>query len=77
MNFSIRDLKGIGPRKEALFARLHLATVSDLLQYPMNLKRKAFRLQMTVRKGDHEAALNDYNVLKEAIEEFRLQLERR
>ena len=33
MNFSIRDLKGIGPRKEALFARLHLATVSDLLQY--------------------------------------------
>lgn len=44
---------------------------------PMNLKRKAFRLQMTVRKGDHEAALNDYNVLKEAIEEFRLQLERR
>lgn len=44
---------------------------------PMNLKRKAFRLQMTVRKGDHEAALNDYNVLKKAIEEFRLQLERR
>lgn len=33
MNFSIRDLKGIGPRKEALFARLHLVTVSDLLQY--------------------------------------------
>lgn len=33
MNFSIRDLKGIGPRKEALFARLHLTTVSDLLQY--------------------------------------------
>ena len=33
MNFSIRDLKGIGPRKEALFARLHLATVSNLLQY--------------------------------------------
>ena len=33
MNFSIRNLKGIGPRKEALFARLHLATVSDLLQY--------------------------------------------
>lgn len=33
MNFSIRDLKGIGPRKEALFARLHLTTVSDVLQY--------------------------------------------
>ena len=44
---------------------------------PMNLKRKAFRLQMTVRKGDHQAALDDYEVLKKAIEEFKLQLERR
>lgn len=44
---------------------------------PMNLKRKAFRLQMTVRKGDHEAALEDYKVLKESIEEFKLQMERR
>ena len=33
MEFSIRDIKGIGPRKEALFARLHLTTVTDLLQY--------------------------------------------
>ena len=33
MEFSIRDIKGIGPRKEALFARLHLMTVTDLLQY--------------------------------------------
>ena len=44
---------------------------------PMNLKRKAFRLQMTVRKGDHQAAFDDYEVLKKAIEEFKLQLERR
>lgn len=33
----------------------------------MNLKRKAFRLQMTVRKGAHEAAIVQYNELKEAI----------
>lgn len=44
---------------------------------PMNLKRKAFRLQMTVRKGDHQAALDDYEVLKNAIDEFKLQSERR
>lgn len=34
---------------------------------PMNLKRKAFRLQMTVRKGDHQAALDDYEVLKKLL----------
>lgn len=33
----------------------------------MNLKRKAFRLQMTVRKGAHEAAIEQYNELKRAI----------
>ncbi len=35
----------------------------------MNLKRKAFRLQMTVRKGAHEAAIVQYNELKNAIDE--------
>ena len=34
----------------------------------MNLKRKAFRLQMTVRKGDHDSALSQYDDLKAAIE---------
>lgn len=34
----------------------------------MNLKRKAFRLQMTVRKGDHDNAIAEYNELKAAIE---------
>ena len=33
----------------------------------MNLKRKAFRLQMTVRKGAHEAAIEQYDELKRAI----------
>ena len=34
----------------------------------MNLKRKAFRLQMTVRKGDHDSSLSQYDELKAAIE---------
>lgn len=33
----------------------------------MNLKRKAFRLQMTVRKGAHEAAIEQYDELKKAL----------
>ncbi len=41
----------------------------------MNLKRKAFRLQMTVRKGDHEAAIKQYEELKEAIDEFMAERE--
>ena len=40
----------------------------------MNLKRKAFRLQMTLRKGDHETAIKEYDVLKEAVEEWRQTL---
>lgn len=34
-----------------------------------NLKRKAFRLQMTLRKGDHDAAMKDYEMLKQSIRE--------
>ncbi|HBA97718.1 MAG TPA: hypothetical protein DCZ23_06385, partial [Lachnospiraceae bacterium] len=33
----------------------------------MNLKRKAFRLQMTVRKGAHEDAIKQYEELKDAM----------
>lgn len=33
MDFSIRTLKGIGTRKEALFARLGIHTIGDVLQY--------------------------------------------
>ena len=33
MNCSIRQLKGIGPRKEALFAKLGISTITDILQY--------------------------------------------
>lgn len=37
---------------------------------PMNLKRKAFRLQMTLRKGDYDSAIAEYETLKEAIAEL-------
>lgn len=40
----------------------------------MNLKRKAFRLQMTLRKGDHETSIQEYDILKEAVEEWRQSL---
>lgn len=40
----------------------------------MNLKRKAFRLQMTLRKGDHETSISEYNVLNEAIQEWKQTL---
>ena len=40
----------------------------------MNLKRKAFRLQMTLRKGDHETSIKEYNVLNEAIKEWKQTL---
>ena len=33
MDGTLRQLKGIGARKEALFARLGIQTISDLLQY--------------------------------------------
>ena len=33
MDGTLRRLKGIGARKEALFARLGIQTISDLLQY--------------------------------------------
>ena len=40
----------------------------------MNLKRKAFRLQMTLRKGDHETSIKEYNVLNEATKEWKQTL---
>lgn len=40
-----------------------------------NLKRKAFRLQMTLRKGEHDPSMADYQVLKEALEEFKSSLQ--
>ncbi len=35
-----------------------------------NLKRKAFRLQMTLRRGNHELAIQEYKVLEEAIQKI-------
>ena len=36
-----------------------------------NLKRKAFRLQMTLRRGDHELAIKEYKILEEAIRDMK------
>ncbi len=36
---------------------------------PADLKRKAFRLQMTLRKGDHDTALKEYEQLKKSLME--------
>ncbi len=39
----------------------------------MNLKRKAFRLQMTLRKEDHENAIKEFEVLKDAIDAWKAE----
>ena len=39
----------------------------------MNLKRKAFRLQMTLRKEDHENAIKEFEVLKDAIDAWKTE----
>lgn len=39
-----------------------------------NLKRKAFRLQMTLRKEDHETAITEYEILREAVDEWKQSL---
>ena len=36
----------------------------------MNLKRKAFRLQMTLRKGDYDTSMEQYEELKKAVMEL-------
>lgn len=42
MDISIRRLKGIGIRKAALFERLGIATIPDVLQYFLgNMKTEA------------------------------------
>lgn len=39
----------------------------------MNLKRKAFRLQMTLRKSDYDTSMEQYAELKEAIEQLEMK----
>lgn len=47
MNDSIRQLKGIGVRKEKLFARLGIHTITDVLQYfPKNYEDRSHRQQI-------------------------------
>ncbi|MBR1742381.1 MAG: hypothetical protein IJ733_11070, partial [Lachnospiraceae bacterium] len=44
--------------------------LKKLLEDDADLKRKTFRLQMTLRRGDHDISMQEYENLKEAIENF-------
>ena len=48
-------------------AELFSGTIKKLVESDKELKRKAFRLEMTVRKEDYENAITQYKELKEAI----------
>lgn len=41
--------------------------LKQLLEEDADLKRKAFRMQMTLRRGDHDTSMKEYESLKEAI----------
>lgn len=51
-------------------AEIFAATIKKLLEGDKELKRKAFRVEMTVRKADYEKAMAQYNELKDAIKNF-------
>ncbi|MBQ3602082.1 MAG: hypothetical protein II992_12935 [Lachnospiraceae bacterium] len=48
-------------------AELFSGTVKKLVESDKDLKRKAFRLEMTIRKEDYENAITQYKELKEAL----------
>ena len=54
-------------------AEMFAGTMKKLLESDKELKRKAFRLEMTVRKADGESALTQYNDLDQALKEAQLQ----
>lgn len=44
--------------------------LKKLLEDDADLKRKTFRLQMTLRRGDHDTSMQEYENLKTAMDEF-------
>ena len=50
-------------------AEIFSETVKKLVETDKDLKRKAFRVEMTVRKADGEAAIAQYKELEKALEE--------
>lgn len=49
-------------------AELFSGIIKKLVESNLDLKRKAFRVEMSVRKSDYEHALSQYKELQEAIE---------
>lgn len=45
--------------------------LKQLLEEDSDLKRKTFRLQMTLRRGDHDTSMQEYENLKEAVDSFK------
>ena len=50
-------------------AEMFAETVKKLVESDKELKRKAFRVEMTVRKADGEKAILQYNELKKLLDE--------
>ena len=51
-------------------AEIFAGTVKKLVESDKELKRKAFRVEMTVRKADYEKAMEQFNELKAALQVY-------
>lgn len=53
-------------------AEVFAGTVKKLVESDKELKRKAFRVEMTVRKSDYEKAMEQFNELKTALQSYEM-----
>ena len=51
-------------------AEIFAETIKKLLESDKELKRKAFRVEMTVRKAEYDKAVEQYNELTKAVREY-------
>lgn len=51
-------------------AEIFAGTIKKLVENDKELKRKAFRVEMTVRKSDYDKAMEQFNELKVALEAY-------
>ena len=51
-------------------AEIFAGTIKKLVESDKELKRKAFRVEMTVRKSDYEKAMEQFNELKVALKAY-------
>lgn len=54
-------------------AEIFAGTIKKLVESDKELKRKAFRVEMTVRKSDYEKAMEQFNDLKAALEVYEAE----